>query len=259
MTTRIPRETNGHGRDEGVAQLQPRRSARETAENSPAAEVMGIRVPREARQERQERSERIARVQPREQEEMAETAAMSVPPKNRWQVLMVEYELLDSSIAQIMQRVWMSGLVLISLSLAGMAYLSVTLKPGLEETLRIIGLMGGVGSVLALAWWVMERRMFTAQRVAEYRRDEIERELGLRSGLYMTFLRQSRRLGSSRDSALARQMSEGDDDLQDDLKDLALSPAGKSSLPAFFSDRTLWSLVPWLLTLAWIGLYVVKM
>ena len=26
----------------------------------------------------------------------AETAAMKVPPRNRWQVLLVEYELLDS-------------------------------------------------------------------------------------------------------------------------------------------------------------------
>ncbi|GEM_PF-2713069 len=252
MTTRLPRESNGYSREDSATQVQQRRSnARETAENSPAAEVMGIRAPRDARQGQKDRYA--------QEQETNETATMSVPPHSRWQVLMVEYELLDSTVSQLMQRVWTSGLVLIALSLIGMSYLSVTLKPALVETTRIIALVGGVGSLLALAWWAMERKIFVAQRVAEYRRDELERQLGLRSGLYLTFLRQSRRLGNSRDSALARQISEGDEALEDDLKNLALNPTTKSSIPSFLSDRTVWSLVPWLLVVAWVGLYFVKM
>ena len=44
-----------------------------------------------------------------------ESVAMKVPPRNRWQVLLIEYELLDAYWSQLHQRVWMSGLALIGL------------------------------------------------------------------------------------------------------------------------------------------------
>ncbi|MBI4311066.1 MAG: hypothetical protein HY681_04720 [Chloroflexi bacterium] len=247
MTTRGPRQYS-NGKVEGPIQATPRpRNARETAENSPAAAIMGIRAPRDTGFEREEREETTT-----------ERAAMSVPPRNRWQVLMVEYELLDSDIDQVTQRVWTGGLVLIGLSLVGLAFLAGNLKPGLTDSSRAIALVGTVGTVLSLGWFVLLRRLFTAQRIAEYRRNEIERELGLRSGLYMTFLRQSRRVGSSRESALARQLSEGDADLEEALQDVALSPEAHAKLPGFLSDRLVWSLVPWVLAAAWVGLYLVK-
>lgn len=246
MTTRSQREMS-NGKADGVAQGPQRlRNAREAAENSPAAQVLGLRAPREGRQERQER------------EDPAESVVMSVPPRNRWQVLMVEYELLDSYVGQVSQRVWTSGLVLIGLSLLGLASMG-TLKPGLVDTARVVALVGGIGSVLAVGWWVLLRRLFLVQRVAEYRRDEIERELGLRSGLYLTFLRQSRRIGSSRNSAIARQLSEGDAELEGDLRDLSKSPAAKARIPRFLSDKLIWSLAPWLLIAAWVGMYFVKL
>jgi hypothetical protein len=182
---------------------------------------------------------------------------MSVPPRNRWQVLMVEYELLDSYVGQVGQRVWTSGLVLVGLSLLGLVSMG-TMKPGLEDTARVVALVGGIGSALAVGWWVLLRRLFLVQRVAEFRRNEIERELGLRSGLYMTFLRQSRRVGSSRNSAIARQLSEGDAELEEDLRDLSQSPEAKVRIPRFLSDKLIWSLAPWLLIAAWAGMYLLK-
>lgn len=249
MTTRGPRDaTNGaNGKvDSGVQSPQRPWNARDTAERSPAAEAMGLYPNRNPRPQVQEK------------EDPAESTTMNVPPRNRWQVLMVEYELLDSDISTVSQRVWMSGLVLIGLSLLGLAYLA-NLKPGVQDTTRVIGLVGGVGSLLALGWWVLLRRLFSAQHIAEYRRNEIERELGLRSGLYSTFLRQSHRVGSSRESALARQIAEGDADVEADLEDVALDSTNHSRIPGFLSDRLVWSLVPWLLILAWGGLYFVKM
>ena len=194
----------------------------------------------------------------REETLPGETAAMRVPPRSRWQVLLIEYELLDSFNADIQSRVWMSGLVLVGLSMVGLVFMATTLKSGGEETLRVIGLLGTVSTLLSLGWWILLRRLFTSQRITEYRRNEIERELGLRSGLYLTFLRDTRRADARRVSNLARQVSEGDEDLESNLTNVALSPAGQSWLPGFISDRLVWSLVPWLLIGTWVGLYLLK-
>ena len=194
----------------------------------------------------------------REQTLPGETAAMRVPPRSRWQVLLIEYELLDSFNATTQSRVWTSGLVLVGLSMLGLTFMSTTLKSGGEEALQVIGLVGIVATLLSLGWWILLRRLFTAQRITEYRRNEIERELGLRSGLYLTFLRQTRRADARRVSNLARQVSEGDEDLESNLTNVALNPGTQTWLPGFISDRLVWSLVPWLLTGAWVGLYILK-
>jgi len=187
-----------------------------------------------------------------------EAAAMRVPPRNRWQILLIEYELLDAYWSQTLQRVWMSGLVLVGLTMVGLGGMAATLKVGELETLRTIALIGGVASLLTVGWWLLLRRLFTNQRVAEYRKNEIERELGMRSGLYLTFLRQSRLFGSRRANNLARQMSEGDEDLEEGLREFATSAEGRPWLPRFMAERLVWSLVPWLLIGAWVGLYVLK-
>ena len=187
-----------------------------------------------------------------------ETAAMRVPPRNRWQVLLIEYELLDAYLAQLNQRVWTSGLFLVGLSMIGVAFLAATLDTGKLESLRLIGLVGGVASLLTVGWWLLLRRMFASQRVAEYRRNEIERELGMRSGLYLTFLRQNRRFESRRASNLARQIAEGDEDLEASLREFATSAEGRPWLPRFMAERLVWSLAPWLLIAAWVGLYIMK-
>ncbi len=185
-----------------------------------------------------------------------EAATMKVPPRNRWQVLLVEYELLDAYIAQLTSRVWSSGMVLIGLSMLGVSFLAATLEPGETITLNLIGLVGGVASLLAVAWWLLLRRMFASQRVAEYRRNEIERELSMRSGLYLTALRQNRRFEARRAASMARQMSDGDEDLEDALRQFAASSEGRPWFPRIMAERLVWSLIPWLLIAAWGGLYV---
>ena len=187
-----------------------------------------------------------------------ESATMRVPPRNRWQVLLIEYELLDAYWSQLHQRVWMSGLFLVGLSMIGIGFLAPILDAGEAETLNLIGLIGGVASLLTVGWWLLLRRLFTVQRVAEYRRNEIERELGMRSGLYLTFLRQSRLFGSRRASGVARRMAEGDEDLEAGLNEFASSAEARPWMPRFMAERLVWSLVPWVLIGAWAGLYLMK-
>ncbi|MBI4201217.1 MAG: hypothetical protein HY531_02880 [Chloroflexi bacterium] len=187
-----------------------------------------------------------------------ETAAIKVPPRNRWQVLLLEYELLDAYWAATHQRVWMSGLVLVGLSMLGLTFLASTMKPGEVESLQMIGLIGGVSSLLTAGWWLLLRRLFSAERVAEYRKNEIERELGMRSGIYLTFLRQSRLFGARRAASAAREMAEGDLELEQGIKEFSTSSEGRPWLPRFMADRLVWSLVPWVLIAAWGGLYLLK-
>lgn len=187
-----------------------------------------------------------------------ESATMRVPPRNRWQVLLIEYELLDAYWTHLHQRVWMSGLVLVGLTMLGIGFLAAGMDTGKVETQRVIGLIGGVAAVLSVGWWLLLRRLFTAQRVAEYRRNEVERELGMRSGLYMSFLRESRLFRSRGSARVARKFAEGDEELEHELREFAASPAARPWLPQFMADQLVWSLVPWILIGAWVALYVVK-
>ena len=216
-----------------------------------------VREPRDTREPRETRDTRETRL-PREAELPAEEAAMRVPPRNRWQILLIEYELLDGYWAALQQRIWMSGLFLVGMSMLGIAFLSVTLKSGVQETLDMILLIGGVASVLTLAWWLLLRRMFGAERVAEYRKNEIERELGMRSTLYLTFLRQSRLFGARRGASSARQLAEGDEEIEASLRQLDSSHQGRGILPKFMAEGLVWNLVPWLLIASWGVLYYIK-
>ncbi len=185
-----------------------------------------------------------------------ESATMRVPPRNRWQVLLVEYELLDAHIAQLTSRVWSSGLFLIGLTMLGISFLAATMQQGAAATLNLIILLGGVGSLLTVGWWLLLRRMFASQRVAEYRRDEIERELSMRSGLYLTALRQNRRFEARRSAGMAHRLADGDEELEDGLRQFAASPEGRPWFPRIMAERLVWSLIPWLLIAAWVWLFV---
>ena len=63
----------------------------------------------------------------------------------------------------------MSGLVLVGLTMVGISWMAAIMDTGLLETQRMIGLIGGVSSLLAIGWWFLLRRLFTAQRVARDR------------------------------------------------------------------------------------------
>ena len=184
---------------------------------------------------------------------------MKVPPKSRWQVLLMEYELLDSHWTTLHQRIWMSALVLIGLTMVGVAFLAVGMNPGEAETLRVIGLVGGVAALITVGWWLLQRRIHTLQRIAEYRKREIERELGMRSEIYLNFLRQSRLFGLRRAGTIARRMAEGNEDLEGDLQEFALSSEARPWFPRLMGERFVWNMVPWLLIAAWGALYALKL
>jgi len=188
-----------------------------------------------------------------------EWATMKVPPRSRWQVLLMEYELLDVYWTHIHQRIWMSGLVLVGLSMVGIAFLAVATDPGRTQTPSIVGLIGAVAGLLSGGWWLLLRRLFALQSVAEYRKREIERELGMRQELYLSFLRQSRLVGFRKGRSLAQRMSQGDVDLAEDLQEFSLSSEARPWLPRLMGERLVWSSVPWLLIIAWVTLYVLKM
>ncbi|PZC50837.1 MAG: hypothetical protein DK304_000543 [Chloroflexi bacterium] len=187
----------------------------------------------------------------------AEQVAMKVPPRNRWQVLLVEYELLDAYWAALHARTWVSGMVVVGLSMIGITFQATMMQSGIEETSRMLALIGGICSLITFGWWLLIRRMFAAQRVAEYRRNEIERELGMRSSLYLTFLRQSRKF-ENRGTTVARQLAEGDNELEQGLRDFGLSSEGKPWMPRLMSERLVWSVMPWLLIAAWGSLFLMK-
>ena len=187
-----------------------------------------------------------------------EVAAMKVPPRSRWQVLLMEYELLDAYWTHLHQRIWAGGLVLVGLTMVGIAYLAVAMDPRLDQTLSVVGLVGAVAGLLTVGWWFLLRRLLSAQKVTEYRKREIERELGMRQELYLSFLRQSRRFGFGRTGSLVRQVAMGDDELETDLREFSHSAEAKPWFPRLMGEGLVWSLVPWLLIAAWVTLYVLK-
>ena len=201
----------------------------------------------------------MSQVNLREAEMPGVEAAMKVPPKSRWQVLLMEYELLDSYWMTLHQRIWMSALVLIGLSMVGVAFLAVGMSSGETETLRVIGLVGSVAALITVGWWLLQRRIHTLQRVAEYRKREIERELGMRSEIYLSFLRQSRLFGLRHAGTIARRMAEGNEELEGDLQEFALSSEAQPWFPRLMGERFVWNMVPWLLIAAWGALYALKL
>ena len=81
----------------------------------------------------------------------AEAAAMRIPPRNRWQVLLIEYELLDAYLSQLHQRVWTSGLFLVGLTMVGVGFLAPMLDAGIQESLNVIGLKRGEQTIVSPA------------------------------------------------------------------------------------------------------------
>ena len=187
-----------------------------------------------------------------------ESAAMKVLPRNRWQVLLMEYELLDSYGTTLHQRIWMSALVLIGLSMVGVTFLAAGVSVDESEVLGVIGLVGTVASLITVGWWLLQRRLSALQEVGQYRKREIERELGMRTEIYLGFLRQSRHLRLRRRGTSARLFAEGDEVLEGDLQAFAASPESKPWFPRLMSERLVWNLVPWLLIAAWGVLYAMR-
>lgn len=184
----------------------------------------------------------------------AQNGAERVSNATRWQALMMEYEMLDSYGIHNHQRIWMSGLVLITLTMLGIVFLGAGVS-GRTPELNIITFIAGVAILLTIFWWVLVRRMLGYMRVSEYRKREIEQELGLRMELYLGFARHGRRGQHARE--VAADLAEGEPELQQDFSAFLGSSAGKSMLPGLPSEGIVWNLIPLLFIGAWIALWFI--
>ena len=110
----------------------------------------------------------------------------------RRQSQLVEYEILDSFWVHQHQWIWLSGLVLVTLSMFGMAVLPMGLA-GHEMRTEIISFVSVISIALTLTWWGMLRHMLNALSVAQHRKREIERSLGMRMEFYLAASRARRK------------------------------------------------------------------
>jgi hypothetical protein len=202
--------------------------------------------------------EKRATQETREMLQLDEESNTIVPQRSKWQVLLMEYELLDAFWTHIHGRIWSSGLVLVGLSMLGVAFLAVAMDPRSEFTAGVVGLVSTVAILLSLGWWLLLRRLHSMQRVAEYRKREIERDLGMRHELYLSFLRE-RRAPGRRPGPVVQRLAEGDDALGQDLRGFAQSNEANPWLPRLMGEQLVWNSVPWLLIIAWAALLILKL
>ena len=179
---------------------------------------------------------------------------MQVPTRNIWQVLLMEYELLDAHWTHLHQRIWLSALVLIGLSMVGLTFLGTGLGLDVRTRIQVTLFVGTVAILLTIGWWFMIRRLLSSQKVVEYRKKEIEKELGMRMELYLAYAREGRgahgRVGSRR----FLQDEEEDTDLLRDLAAFTASPALEGTSLNLLGESQIWNFAPWLLVTAWIVL-----
>ena len=178
-------------------------------------------------------------------------APTATEPQRR-QSQLVEYEILDSYWMHHHQWMWLSGLVLVTVSMFGMAVLPMGLA-GHELRTEIISFVSVISVALTLIWWGMLRHMLNALSVVQHRKREIERNLGMRMEFYLAASRAPRKRDRIREFA---QQEAGDDpELRADLADFLRSVTVKQSfLPG---EQTAWSLIPFLLVGAWVAFWAI--
>ena len=165
----------------------------------------------------------------------------------RRQSQLVEYEILDSFWVHQHQWIWLSGLVLITLSMFGMAVLPMGLA-GHELRTEIVSFVSFLSVGLTLIWWGMLRNMLNALTVVQHRKREIERDLGMRMEFYLAASRAPRKRDRIREFA---QQEAGDDpELRADLADFLRSITVRQSFVP--GEDTAWSTIPFLFIGAWI-------
>ena len=183
-------------------------------------------------------------------EERERPMLRALDPSKR-QVLLMEYEILDSYWTHQHQWVWISGMVLVVLSLVGITFLPVGLS---SEPLRtaMISFVSLLAGLLILAWWGLLRNMLGSIRVVQHRKMEIERQLGMRMEMYLSFLRSGRK--RSRVREMVQEEAGDDPELRADLADFLRSPGMR---PGYIpGEEWAWNLLPLLFLGAWGALWV---
>ncbi len=175
-----------------------------------------------------------------------------VTEPQRRQSQLVEYEILDSFWVHQHQWIWLSGLVLVTLSMFGMAVLPMGLA-GHELRTEIISFVSIISIALTFTWWGMLRHMLNSLSVAQHRKREIERNLGMRMEFYLAASRARRKRDRIREFA---QQEAGDDpELRADIADFLRSVTVR---PTFMSgEEAAWSVIPFLFIGAWVVFWAI--
>jgi hypothetical protein len=175
---------------------------------------------------------------------------MQAVDSNRRQVLLIEYEILDSFWTHQHQWIWLSALVLITLSMLGMTFLPVGLSAH-PLRVQIVSFVAAIAVILTAIWWGLLRQMLSSLRVVQHRKREIERGLGMRMELYMTASRLGRKRQRVRD--LAQEEGMEDPELRADLADFVRMGAAKPGLLP--GEEMAWNLLPIFFIGAWIAFW----
>ena len=177
---------------------------------------------------------------------------MSPPDPQRRQSQLVEYEILDSYWTHQHHWIWLSGLVLITLSMFGMTFLPVGLA-GHSLQAEIVSFISVIAVSLTVVWWGILRQMLNTLSVIQHRKREIERSLGLRMEFYLAAARAPRK--GQRVREFAQQEAGDDPELRADLADfLRSSTARPGLLPG---ENTAWNIIPMFFVVAWIAFWAI--
>lgn len=174
------------------------------------------------------------------------------PDATRRQVFLIEYEILDSFWTHQHQWIWLSGLVLITLSMLGMTFLPVSLASS-ELKMQLVTFVAAIAIILTIIWWGLLRQMLSSLRVVQHRKREIERNLGMRMEIYMEASRLGRKRQRVRD--LVQEEAGDDPELRADLADF-LRLAGSGVRPGLLpGEDVAWNLLPIFFIGAWIAFW----
>ena len=171
---------------------------------------------------------------------------MQIAEPSRRQALLIEYEILDSFWTHQHQWIWLSGLILIALSMLGMTFLPVGLNSSPIQ-IQLVTFVALLASSLIVIWWGLLRQMLGSLQVVQHRKREIEKGLGMRMELYMNMSRRGGKRGRARQAA--QEESEDDPELRADLADFMRNTPTKAGLLP--GEEIAWNLVPVLFLLAW--------
>ena len=179
-------------------------------------------------------------------------ATQGSEPSQR-QVLLIEYEILDSFWTHQHQWIWLSSLVLITLSMLGITFLPNGLGQS-ELKVAIVTFVSLIAIILTIIWWGLLRQMLSSLRVVQHRKREIEKSLGMRMEIYMAVSRIRAKGGALQD--IVQEEAADDPDLRADLADF-LRSSGSTLKPGLLpKEEIAWNLLPVFFIATWIAFWI---
>ena len=106
--------------------------------------------------------------------------------KLRQEALLSEYNLAHREVLRLNRQLWMTGQILIPLSLAGLTVFAMTKEHSIEMLFQVLG-AGVLSSSILYGWYSLSQKWMSYQSLAQYRMTEIETELNLWCTKYELF------------------------------------------------------------------------